>query len=207
MSVKSILLATSVALTSASSGFAASTQQVMQREPFMKTGARTAQPVGHYNLCKERPIECSATSAVKRPPRLSEIAWRVIQDVNTDVNRRILPMTDAEQFGREEVWTYPTGAGDCEDFVLLKRKELLARGFRVADLLITVVKKRDGTGHAVLTVSTSEGDFVLDNLDTEVRRWSETPYHYVKRQSPDDAGRWLVVENCVEDLPVASIKE
>ena len=207
MSVKSILFATSVALTSGSGAFAGPTPQQMQRELFMKTGARTAQPVGHYNLCKARPIECSATSAAKRPPRLSEIAWRVVEEVNTDVNRKIVPMTDDEQFGQVEVWTYPAGAGDCEDFVLLKRRELLARGFRAADLLITVVKKRDGTGHAVLTISTSEGDFVLDNLDAEVKRWSETPYHYVKRQSADDAGRWVVVENCVEDVPVASIKD
>lgn len=180
----------------------------MDREPFMKTGARTAQPVGHYHLCKARPIECSAATApAKRSARLSEVAWRVIQEVNTEVNRKIVPMTDDEQFGQEEVWTYPTLAGDCEDFALLKRKELLARGFRAADLLITVVKKRDGTGHAVLTISTSEGDFVLDNLDPEVRRWSETPYHYVKRQSAENAGQWLVVENCAEDLPVASIKD
>ena len=206
MNVKSILFAVSLALTATSTASAGAKPAVPVGEPFMKTGARTSQPVGHYNLCKTSSADCSPTAVVKRAARLSEIAWQVIQEVNANVNRRIIPMTDDDQFGQVEVWTYPAAAGDCEDFALLKRQELLARGFSAADLLITVVKKRDGTGHAVLTVSTSEGDFVLDNLDPEVRRWRETPYHYVKRQSAENAGHWLVVENCVEDLPVASIK-
>lgn len=205
--MKSILFAVSLALTAASAASAGAQPVLREGEPFMKTGARTSQPVGHYNLCKTRATECSATADMKRPARLSEIAWKVIREVNADVNRKIVPMTDDEQFGKVEVWAYPAAAGDCEDFALLKRQELLAQGFRAADLLITVVKKRDGTGHAVLTLSTSEGDFVLDNLDPDVRRWSETPYHYVKRQSAENAGHWLVVENCAEDLPVASIKD
>ena len=34
------------------------------------------------------------------------------------------PMTDQDLYGRDEVWAYPADAGDCEDFVLLKRKKL-----------------------------------------------------------------------------------
>ncbi len=87
-------------------------------------------------------------------------------------------MTDMELYGRDEVWAYPVDAGDCEDFVLLKRKLLIEKGFPVNTLLITVVRKPDGEGHAVLTVRTAQGDYILDNLNNDVKLWNDTPYHY-----------------------------
>ena len=62
----------------------------------------------------------------------------------------------------------PNGAGDCEDYVLEKRRELMHKGLSASDLLITVVRKPDGEGHAMLTVRTDKGDFVLDNLTDAV---------------------------------------
>lgn len=121
------------------------------------------------------------------------------------MNRRIIQVTDEKYYGKVELWTYPKSAGDCEDFALLKKRELEARGFSESDLLITVVKKPDGSGHAILTVRTSEGDFVLDNLDDRVRRWWQTPYRFEKRQSSSDAGRWVVIEQPMSDGPVAAV--
>ena len=177
------------------------------REPFMKTGIRVPQPVGHYHFCKAHPAECGATVSHGQPKRLTEVAWRVIAEVNADVNGKILQVTDEDFYGRPELWTYPRSAGDCEDFALLKKRELKARGFAESDLLITVVKKPDGAGHAVLTVHTSEGDFVLDNLDDRVRPWWQTPYRFEKRQSSVDAGQWLLIKQPAEDVPVAAIKK
>ena len=48
--------------------------------------------------------------------------------------------------------------------MLEKRRDLMSKGISLTDLLITVVRKPDGEGHAVLTVRTDEGDYVLDNL-------------------------------------------
>lgn len=179
---------------------------VPDREPFMRVGKITSQPIGHYEFCKRYSEECLVKSFRRSKAQVTEAGWAAIQQVNTEVNARIAPMTDDEIFGRSEIWAYPVSVGDCEDYVLEKRKVLLARGFSEADLLITVVRKYDGTGHAVLTVSTSEGDFVLDNLYNEVKRWSETPYHYLKRQSASDTGRWVEIENCPDDIPVSSIE-
>jgi predicted transglutaminase-like cysteine proteinase len=175
-------------LAAASSAFAGFDLLVPDRENAMAIGSRTSQPIGHYKFCLSLPAECAVKSPVRGKAQVTETGWNVIREVNADVNARVEPMTDDELYGRDEVWAYPGEAGDCEDYVLLKRKQLLARGFAEADLLITVVRKYDGTGHAVLTVSTTEGDFVLDNLDPAVRRWSETPYHYIKRQSARTAG-------------------
>ncbi|MNT44828.1 hypothetical protein D3C72_1813710 [compost metagenome] len=104
-------------------------------------------------------------------------------------------MTDQEIYGKDEVWEYPTTAGDCEDFVLLKRKKLVERGFSVADLLITVVRKPDGEGHAVLTLRTTDGDYILDNLTDDVKLWTDTNYTYLKRQASFNTGRWVSIED------------
>lgn len=167
---------------------------------YMRTGAVTSQPIGHYQFCQTSKEECSVVSATVTPARVTDFGWNVIKEVNGEVNRRILPMTDQDIYGRDEVWSYPSDVGDCEDFVLEKRRELMKRGFSASNLLITVVRKPDGEGHAVLTVRTMDGDFILDNLDERVRLWSETQYRFMKRQADYDSGRWVKIENSSDVL-------
>ncbi|RVD52138.1 transglutaminase, partial [Mesorhizobium sp. M2D.F.Ca.ET.140.01.1.1] len=88
-----------------------------------------------------------------------------ISAVNQSVNTHVKPMSDMDNYGKDEWWAYPdNGFGDCEDYALEKQRELQAAGVAVANLLMTVVRKPDGEGHAVLTVRTDKGDFILDNL-------------------------------------------
>jgi predicted transglutaminase-like cysteine proteinase len=160
----------------------------------MVTGALTAQPLGHYDFCKINPRECSIRSRNTAPQHMTANLRRRITSVNVAVNRRIKPMTDQEIYGREEVWAYPDkGVGDCEDYVLEKRRMLIRSGLPVSSLLITVVRKPDGEGHAVLTVRTDMGDFILDNLSDRVRLWTETGYRYLKRQAVDHTGQWVSI--------------
>jgi len=126
---------------------------------------------------------------------LTDARWSALQQVNNLVNTAITPATDLEMFGVEEMWNYPGTRGDCEDYALLKRRILIEQGWPVGDLLITVVTRPDGQGHAVLTVRTDRGDFVLDNLVSEVRLWSDTPYLFVKRQSEANTGRWVSIDD------------
>ncbi|MCB8829003.1 transglutaminase-like cysteine peptidase, partial [Escherichia coli] len=123
--------------------------------------------------------------------------WELIVNVNSHVNQTVKPLTDMEIYGVEEYWGYPDkvgNVGDCEDYVLEKRRELMQAGVSPADLLITVVRKPDGEGHAVLTVRTDTGDFILDNLADSVKNWSETEYTYLKRQATNNTGRWVSIE-------------
>lgn len=173
---------------------------------FMQTGAVTSQPIGHYQFCQGHKDECAVVSENTIAARVTDFGWNVIKEINSDVNRKVMPMTDQDIFGRDEVWTYPTEVGDCEDFVLEKRRELMARGFTPANLLITVVRKPDGEGHAVLTVRTVDGDYILDNLDDRVRLWSETPYRFMKRQAEYNTGRWVKIENS-QDLLVGAVEK
>lgn len=161
----------------------------------MRTGDVTSQPIGHYEFCQSYPGECAIRSRQAAPPRLSSAGWAMLDTVNRTVNAAILPRTDLDLYGREEVWSYPDQAGDCEDYVLLKRHMLLARGFAASNLLITVVRKANGEGHAVLTVRTASGEFVLDNLSDTVEDWRRTPYEFLKRQASFDTGRWVDISN------------
>lgn len=172
----------------------------------MTTGSVTSQPIGHYEFCRLNRDECNVKSKPGASPRLTPHGWDVVREVNRSVNAAITPVTDAEAYGREEVWAYPVDAGDCEDFVLLKRKKLLQAGFSASDLLITVVRKPDGEGHAVLTLRSAQGDFVLDNLVDDVKPWTETPYTYLKRQASFDSGRWVTIENGNTDVMVGALK-
>jgi predicted transglutaminase-like cysteine proteinase len=159
----------------------------------MLTGGLTSQPIGHYEFCKATPAECSVRLRDTGPLHLTDATWQEISAVNMLVNSTVKPMNDFDIYGKDEVWAYPHGAGDCEDYVLEKRRDLMLKGISLADLLITVVRKPDGEGHAVLTVRTDQGDYILDNLNDTVRPWEETGYRYLKRQAANHTGRWVTI--------------
>lgn len=161
----------------------------------MPIGALTTQPIGHYEFCQRSPRECAQRTPGGGPIRLTRDLWNKILDVNNTVNVMVAPRTDMEIWGREEWWSYPTQVGDCEDYVLEKRRRLMTEGIPAGNLLITVVRQPNGDGHAVLTVSTDLGDFVLDNLEPLVLRWNETEYSYLKRQSSTDSGVWVSIRD------------
>jgi predicted transglutaminase-like cysteine proteinase len=103
----------------------------------------------------------------------------------------VQPVTDQELYGKVEYWTYPTDKGDCEDYVLLKRKLLMERGWPESTLLITVVRDENNEGHAVLTVRTDAGDLILDNKRPAIMHYNETPYTFIKRQSEGNPLVWI----------------
>jgi predicted transglutaminase-like cysteine proteinase len=109
------------------------------------------------------------------------------------VNAHVKPVSDREHWGVIDKWDYPSdGKGDCEDYALFKRKILIEEGFPRQALLITVVKDEHNEGHAVLTVKTN-GEFVLDNMNDEVKPWDHTGYRFVKRQSESDQNVWVQI--------------
>lgn len=161
----------------------------------MRVIGKANPPIGHYEFCQTYQSECQPTSLDTGPMKLTEERWKTMLDVNYTVNTTITPMTDMEIYGVEERWAYPTTVGDCEDFVLLKRKMLMNKGFSASNLLITVVLQPNGEGHAVLTVRTDRGDFILDNMRNKVMNWSETEYTYLKRQDTANPGRWMKIQD------------
>ena len=158
----------------------------------MKVGGWTNPPVGYVDFCKHVPDECMIHGE-GAAQTLTDRRWNDLQEVNTFVNRIVIPSTDRDFYQQDEVWALPETRGDCEDYVLLKRKWLTERGWPTGALLVTVVFDEVGDGHAVLLVRTSSGDFVLDNKTDTIRAWQDTAYRFVKRQSVNDPNRWVSV--------------
>ena len=159
---------------------------------FVQTAAGTTSiPVGHAEFCKSRSEECRPHANPVAAVTLTSALWEHLQAVNSYYNQAIVPVTDQDLYQVEEFWTYPNGYGDCEDYVLAKRRELINAGWPASALLITVVRQANGEGHAVLLVRTDRGDLVLDNQVGTIDLWNVTPYKYVKRQSQADAGQWV----------------
>lgn len=162
-------------------------------EPMLTAGL-TSQPIGHFEFCKTHLAECSIRTHDKGVQSLSDTVLQEIEAINMEVNHSVRPMNDVDIYGKDEVWAYPDDSvGDCEDYVLEKRRRLLGKGISLSNLLITVVRKQDGEGHAVLTVRTDQGDYILDNLNDSVKPWLETGYRFLKRQSSTNTGRWVTV--------------
>ena len=159
---------------------------------YVAVGDNTRPPIGWVQFCEARPWECNVQRVQPRDVQFTAQAKRELERINRFVNERIKPITDLEHYGVVEKWTYPEdGYGDCEDYVLLKRRMLMQLGWPRSALLITVVRDKKGEGHSVLTVRTDKGEFVLDNQVEEVLPWAETGYRYIKRQAQHDPNLWV----------------
>jgi predicted transglutaminase-like cysteine proteinase len=163
-----------------------------QKISFMQAFGDTLPPIGYVTFCREHKDECRPGRRFADRVQLSSARFRELAEVNDSVNDAVAPVTDLELYGKVEMWTYPQGGrGDCEDYVLLKRRTLIERGWPESTLLITVVRDENNEGHAVLTVRTDQGDFVLDNKRREVLQWAATSYTFIKRQSERNSLVWI----------------
>ena len=162
---------------------------------------KTLPPIGFVKFCVENPTECVATGPSDTTFNISAEQWNLVFQVNTFVNGKIAPLSDLEQYGQAEYWTYPTTAGDCEDYLLLKKRYLEGLGFPSSALLITVVLDEKKEGHAVLTLVSGDGDYVLDNRRNDVLAWDKTKYAFLKRQSQANPKQWVSLDNRKGDTP------
>ena len=154
----------------------------------------TRPPPGWIEFCERQPGECAGAVTFPRNFALTPERWRELVRLNRLVNETIKPLSDLEHWGVVERWSYPDdGYGDCEDYVLLKRRMLIQAGWPRETLLITVVRNKKGEGHAVLTVAADTGDYVLDNQNENILPWWKTGYRLVKRQSQSHPNAWVSV--------------
>jgi predicted transglutaminase-like cysteine proteinase len=168
----------------------------------------TRPPAGWAEFCARQPGECATITTAPRDLTLSPEGWKDLVRVNKWVNETIKPLTDLEHWGVVERWSYPDdGYGDCEDYVLLKRRMLIQSGWPREALLVTVVRDQKQEGHAVLTVITDKGDYVLDNQTQDVLLWSETGYRFVKRQSQSNPNVWVSLDDTRPAIATATSAE
>ena len=191
---RAVLMGCSTAVLIAATTLSAVPAQAVDRLAYVPIISETRAPIGWVDFCGQSPRECAGGPTQARDVVLTSKAWRDLVSVNTWVNNAIKPMTDVEHWGVVERWNYPDdGYGDCEDYVLLKRRMLIQAGWPREALLITVVRDKHGDGHAVLTVKTDKGEFVLDNQNDQILLWADTGYRFVKRQSQNDPNVWVAL--------------
>jgi len=202
-----LLVALALPLT-ASADPAPTGRQNDRTSPYMRVFGVSQPPYGFVKFCDRDPDECRQGAPEEqrfsaKPDRLSEL-----DAVNGAVNHEIEAATDLEICGQTEYWRIPTTRGDCEDYALLKRKRLIARGWPISSLLMTVVRDERGEGHAVLTARTMQGDFILDNKVDEVKLWNRTPYEFVMRQSYLNTRIWMSLDpkEANSSLPLAGVR-
>ncbi|MGO4711803.1 transglutaminase-like cysteine peptidase [Bradyrhizobium sp. 2TAF24] len=199
-----LFLSVTVALLCAANGVRAADTPGL----YVRVGAHTsAPPTGWVQFCQTYARECETQRLQPRDIILTDDALSDLRRLNDWVNHHIKPMTDREHYGMVQWWRYPDdGAGACHSYALLKRRLLIEAGWPRQALLMTIVRQTNGEGHAVLTVKTDRGEYILDNLTDEVLLWSKTPYGYHKRQSQDDPNQWVWLDETRADMTATSTR-
>ncbi len=162
---------------------------------YMKIYGETDAPLGYMSFCSRFPADCIGGTTKPNIVELDAGSWGILNDINDAVNKKVEPVSDQELYDQVEMWAYPINKGDCEDYVLLKQKQLISLGWPKESLLITVAIDEFGGGHAVLTVKTNIGDLILDNQRAEILPWQQTTYTYVKRQSTSHPALWVALSS------------
>ncbi|WJR81395.1 transglutaminase-like cysteine peptidase [Bradyrhizobium sp. NP1] len=155
--------------------------------------APTLAPFQHVRFCLRYPSECKSDPMENERIDMNAENSELLDRINRGVNASIIPM--AKSYGTElqDGWTISPSMGDCNDFAVTKRHELLQSGLPARALRLSVVTTASGVGHLVLVVATTKGDLVLDNLTETIRTWQQTDYHWLKIQSTSDARFWYEI--------------
>ncbi|WP_158240603.1 transglutaminase-like cysteine peptidase [Telmatospirillum siberiense] len=139
-------------------------------------------PAGYAQFCGRHQELCTlpaqATTAQAVVPMTAETEKQLSQ-VNVSINRAIRPMADA---GKAGYWE-PASAGDCKTYTVRKMQALLALGLPREALHVAIVRTPQAESHAVLTVDTDRGTYVLDNMSDELQPWEKLPYTFWSREA------------------------
>ena len=142
-----------------------------------KDDSNALPPFGHTFFCLRYPRDCARTDSTLTLPTSIAGRWRRINRVNSSVNTAIAPRADPDPVGSH--WLIGPLAGDCNDYAVTKRHELLGAGWPSSSLLLAeVTLVSTGEHHLVLIVKTAEADWVLDNRRREILRLAATRNEY-----------------------------
>ena len=148
-------------------------------------------PPGAAGLCAAYEWACAKSN---RTLLIGDELMTTIRTINSRANRSIRPISDYNQYRIAERWSLPTTrGGDCEDYALYKKRELIRAGIPAEQLLIAAVLDRKRQSHAVLILRTGTQDLVLDNLNSRILPWQKTGYTFLRVQDPRQPSRWASV--------------
>jgi predicted transglutaminase-like cysteine proteinase len=195
-----------LAVTGATGGAEARNRPPADSMAPLLEGSPTLAPFQHVRFCLRYPADCKTDSAASTSIDLDARTTELLKQVNHSVNMSIVPKVKDYGPNLADGWTVGPNTGDCNDYAVTKRHELMQSGLPSKALRLSVVKIPSGVGHLVLVVSTTRGDIVLDNLTEAIRPWQRTGYQWLKIQSAADAKFWYVIKTPEADLALADQK-
>jgi predicted transglutaminase-like cysteine proteinase len=148
-------------------------------------------PMAFTQFCMRYPGDCKPQRSGERI-ELDITRWSELDIVNRAVNSSIHPLRNEDGLAGEKWLLAPTD-GDCNDYAVTKRHQLIAKGWSARAVLLSEVVTASGEHHLVTVVRTSGGDLVLDNLTDEIMPWSRTPYQWVRIQTPKNPNYWASI--------------
>ncbi len=152
----------------------------------LATGRDVAAPAGWLNYCLAELERCVPATAVTELNATSELL-ALVQQVQANANRRIAARP--EPAGRD-LWQIAVTSGDCEDFALAKQAALRRAGLPAGAVRLATARLASGEFHAVLTVATSDGTLVLDNLLPSAVPLRTLNYAWLRLQGVRGSLRW-----------------
>jgi predicted transglutaminase-like cysteine proteinase len=163
----------------------------------------TLAPFQHVRFCLRYPADCRSNPSESERVELDAETSELLARVNHSVNMSIAPMLKSYGPNLRDGWTIAPEMGDCNDYAVTKRHQLLESGLPAKALRLSVVKTASGIGHLVLVVATTKGYVVMDNLTEVIRPWQSTDYQWLKIQSAADSRFWYEVKVAPAGPPVS----
>ena len=159
-------------------------------------GQLSGVPNGYYDMCVSHPNLCRVRGGRLAATRDGSVVFTSatmgeLNAVNAQVNATIRPAY------RDE-WTPEQPVGDCKDFAMTKRQQLIESGWPSSALPVAIVRTNFGEQHLILVARTSQGDFVLDNLTDAIAPWTSASYSWEKIQSTTDALAWRALKTSAD---------
>ncbi len=161
---------------------------------FIRFDAPTLAPMAFTQFCLKYPGDCEPQRMSFADDRieLNRLRWSELEAINSTVNSSIRPERNGAGLAGEK-WLLGPLRGDCNDYAVTKRHQLIARGWPARDVLLSEVATLAGEHHLVTVVRTSGGDLVLDNLTDQIKPWFRTTYRWVRIQTPRNPNYWALV--------------
>jgi predicted transglutaminase-like cysteine proteinase len=125
--------------------------------------------------------------------------------INRAVNMAIRPTSDWAQYGLADFWASPlqtlaNGAGDCEDYAIVKYVALRELGILPEDLRLVIVQDdKHEVGHAVVAVRYEQRWLILDNRTMAILDAEDVRY-YRPLFSLDQQGTRTIATAALEQI-------
>ena len=155
---------------------------------FIPVGRQTLAPFAHVRFCLASPTECRQGTG----PSTVELTPSKMEQLRS-VNRRINYVIEPYMPDGPETWVVNPARGNCHDYAVSKRHELIRSGWPSASLRLAVAYTRYGVGHLVVVVRTTAGDLVLDNLTDRIVPWNKSGLRFVSVEAGDQPRVWYAM--------------